>query len=572
MSAESPSPRRDGSGVHRRHREIIDLLLSKGLITEEQLQQARLESRRTGLNIQRALEKLGAITEEDVVRARAEALGLPYMDLSDYAIDTDLVRLIPEEVVKKYRLAPLFRIGESLTVGMVEPQDIEAIDHLRRLTGIELIEPVMVSDRGVDRVLEAFYGGSGTIDDLLAAIDRDALARPGTKQPDTVAAEAPIVRLVDAIIVQALRERVSDIHIEPEADHVRVRCRIDGLLRETATLPKDLQNAVTSRIKIMAKMDIAESRKPQDGRIRMQAEDRDLDLRVSTFPTVHGENVVMRLLDKSSVLLGLKQLGFLDEDLEVFDRLIRHPNGIILVTGPTGSGKTSTLYAALTTINGIEKSIVTIEDPVEYELPLIRQTQVNPKAGITFATGLRGILRQDPDVIMVGEIRDKETADVAVQAALTGHLVLATLHTNDAPSALSRLTEMGIEPFLIAGSVVGIIAQRLVRLVCPKCKEAFPPDSETVKTLGLAPEDRLHRGSGCGHCQETGYKGRMGIFEILVVNRRIRELVEARASADEIKKTAVESGMRTLREDGLVKVRRGLTTLEEVLRVSEVEF
>lgn len=351
----------------------------------------------------------------------------------------------------------------------------------------------------------------------------------------------------------------------------RVRSRIDGLLREVILLPKKLQSAIISRIKIMARLDIAENRKPQDGRIRLKIDNRSLDVRVSTFPTVHGENVVMRLLDKSSVLFGLQETGLAGKDLEAFHQLIRHPNGIILVTGPTGSGKTSTLYSALTIINSVERNIITIEDPVEYEIPLIRQTQVNPASGITFATGLRSILRQDPDVIMVGEIRDRETADVAIQAALTGHLVFSTLHTNDAPSALTRLIDMGIEPFLISSSIVGILAQRLVRLICEKCKTEYVPSKDVLKDMGLKPGTKFYKGTGCKKCKETGYSGRTGIFEFLVLNDEIRRMVDERKSVDEIKKKAVESGMSILRQDGLAKMQKGLTSLEEVLRVTEMD-
>jgi type IV pilus assembly protein PilB len=373
------------------------------------------------------------------------------------------------------------------------------------------------------------------------------------------------------MIMQAVKDRASDIHIEPEEDNCRVRYRIDGILHEINILPKNLQSAVISRIKILSKMDIAESRKPQDGRIRIKIESRDLDIRVSTFPTVHGENIVMRLLDKTSVILGLKELGFLENELNAFDKLIKHPNGIILVTGPTGSGKTTTLYAALSAISSMEKNIITIEDPVEYELPLIRQTQVNPKAGITFANGMRAILRQDPDIIMIGEIRDKETAEIAIQAALTGHLVFSTLHTNDAPSAVTRLIDMEVEPFLISSSVIGILDQRLVRLICNKCKEKYTPTEEVLKELNMKEGSLLYRGKGCPACKNTGFVGRVGIFELCAINDELKKMIDARRSADEIKKKAIALGMKTLREDGVKKIEMGLVSLEEVLEVTQVQ-
>ena len=373
---------------------------------------------------------------------------------------------------------------------------------------------------------------------------------------------------MNIVIAQAVKDHASDIHLEPEEDGMRIRLRVDGILQELKMLPKKIQNGVISRVKIMAKMDIAENRKPQDGRIRLKMENKDLDLRASTFPTIHGENIVLRVLDKSAVLLGLRELGFLDDELQAFQKLITRPYGIVLVTGPTGSGKTSTLYAALSQINSVEKKIVTIEDPVEYELALIRQTQINPKAGLTFATGLRSILRQDPDIIMVGEIRDRETADIAIQAALTGHLVFATLHTNDAPSTLSRLLDMGIEPFLLSTSLIGILAQRLVRTICFKCKEKVEPSSAMVTDFNLEGVKFIYRGKGCRECDGTGLKGRTAIVELLPITEDIRRSIELRAPTDEIRRNAKKAGFKNLREAGLQLVRAGVTTPEEVLRVT----
>jgi len=550
-------------------REIVDLLQKENLITPEMLTQAKDETQKTGLSMTKALEKLGFVSDKDIIRIQATALGIPYIDLSDYVIDVNLIKLIPKEIAKKFKAVPLFKIGDSLTVGMVSPQDIVALDQIRRASQASVVEPVLVSEKGVQFILDAYYSGAtGDFDEIIKSINKEKMAEEGLVE---AAEEAPIIKLVNLIIMKAVKSKASDIHIEPDENDLRIRCRIDGLLSELKVLPKNLQNAVISRVKILAKIDIAETRKPQDGRIRLKTENKDLDIRVSTFPTVHGENVVMRLLDKSSVLLGIKELGLSEQDLERFTKLINRPNGIILVTGPTGSGKTTTLYTALTAISSMEKNIVTIEDPVEYELPLIRQTQVNPKAGITFANGLRSILRQDPDIIMVGEIRDKETADIAIQAALTGHLVFATLHTNDSSSALTRLIDMGVEPFLISSSIVGVVAQRLVRTICDKCKEKYAPTEEVLKELNVTEPKEFHRGQGCDKCNKTGLAGRQAIFELLVMNADIKKMVDTKKSSDEIKAKSIEFGMKTLRQDGLAKVLQGLTIPEEVLRVTEVE-
>ena len=548
--------------------DIIDLLLKQGIITAEQLNKAKEEVKRTGMKLERALEKLEFINEEDVVKVKADALGVPYMDLSNYLIDTDLIKLIPENLAKKHKIIPLFKIADILTVAMVDPMNVEALDQVRKASSIDIVDPVVVSEKNINRILDSYYETAGSVDEIVSSLAKRKFSAAKESLAEA-AVEPPIIRLVNILIMEAVKGRASDIHIEPETDALKIRHRIDGILHEVHVLPKKLQNAVISRVKILAEMDIAESRRPQDGKLHVRLEHKELDIRVSTFPVIHGENVVMRLLDKSSVLLGLKDLGFSAEQITLFEKFIRYPHGIVLVTGPTGSGKTSTLYAALVTISSSEKNIITIEDPVEYELPLIRQTQVNPKADITFGNGLRSILRQDPDIIMVGEIRDKETAEVAVQAALTGHLVFSTLHTNDAASALTRLTDMGIEPFLISSSVVAILAQRLVRTVCPKCKEPCVLSGPVLKEFGAKEEVSGFRGKGCSYCHSTGYAGRVGIFELLVMQDEIKKLVNEKCSAGEIKKKAVELGMKTLRFDGLDKIKRGLTTQEEILRVTE---
>jgi type IV pilus assembly protein PilB len=550
--------------------EIAELLLKHGLITAEQLNKAKEEVKRTGIKLEKALEKLGFIIADDIVKTQADALGVPYIDLNGYIIDTALIKLVPEDLAKKYKVVPLFKIQDTLTVAMLDPHNIEALDQIRKVSGIDNIDSVLASESGIQKILDSYYEVAGSVDEIVESIEKGKFANL-KESPIEVAEEPPIIKLVNMLVIEAVKGRASDIHIEPELDTVRVRYRIDGVLHEVQILPKKLQSPVMSRIKILSGMDIAESRRPQDGKIRMRLESKDLDIRVSTFPTVHGENVVMRLLDKTSVVLGLEDLGFSKEQLAVFGKLIQQPNGIILVTGPTGSGKTTTLYAALTTVSSMEKNIITIEDPVEYELPLIRQTQVNPKADITFANGLRSILRQDPDIIMVGEVRDRETAEVAIQASLTGHLVFSTLHTNDAPSALTRLIDMGIEPFLISSSVIGILAQRLVRMICDKCKDKYTPSVSVQKDLGINEKAEFYKGKGCDKCKNTGYIGRIGIFELLILNDEIRKMVDEKVSADQIKKKALQLGMKTLREDGLDKAKKGLTTVEEVLRVTEVE-
>ena len=549
----------------------INLLIQKGIISQEQVDKAKEESAKTGLPIEKSLERLGFISEVDIAKIAADSIGVPFINLTDYLIDAEAIKLVPEALAKKFKAVPIFKIGDSLTVAMADPRDIAAIDEIRLKSKVGIIEPVISTVDMIQKVIDQYYGAIGSAEELVRGLTKEKMEErlKGTKGLAEIAEDAPIVKLVSLIIMQAVKDKASDVHIEPAEDKVLVRYRIDGILHEVQQIPKHLQSALASRVKVMARMDIAETRNPQDGRIQLKMENKDLDLRVSSFPTINGENLVLRILDKSSVLMGLAELGFAGKDLKNFDKLIRRPNGIILVTGPTGSGKTTTLYAALSTINSIEKNIITIEDPVEYEIPLIRQTQVNPKAGLTFANGLRSILRQDPDIIMVGEIRDKETAEIAIQASLTGHLVFSTLHTNDAPGALTRLIDMGIEPFLIASSITGILAQRLVRVICPKCKEKYTPSDEVIHDLGLKEKVELYRGKGCMHCKETGFSGRVGIFELLLMNETIKNMVTAKASSGDIKKNALASGMTTLYEDGIEKIKNGVTTAEEMLRVTE---
>jgi type IV pilus assembly protein PilB len=440
------------------------------------------------------------------------------------------------------------------------------------------IEPAVATESEIRSAISQYYGVGGSIEDVIKSIDMKTMEIEEGKEetePErlrNIAEEAPIIKLVNLIILQAIRDKASDIHVEPEDDSLKIRFRVDGILHEEATIPKQMQAAVLSRMKIMSDMNIATKRIPQDGRFRLNLEGGQIDMRVSSLPTIFGENIVMRILETTSILIGMERLGFDEQNLEKFKSLIVKPHGIILVTGPTGSGKTTTLYSALNTINTPDKNIITIEDPVEYQMKMVRQSQINPKAGLTFATGLRSILRQDPDIIMVGEIRDLETAEIAVQAALTGHLVFSTLHTNDAPSSLTRLTDMGVEPFLISSSVIGIVAQRLVRTICPNCKQSYTPSKEVIDEIGVQlPKGDLkfYRGTGCKNCKNTGYKGRLGIFEMLMLNDKIRDLILAKTSSTQIKRVAQEAGMRTLREDGIVKMLAGVTTIDEVIRVTQ---
>ncbi len=564
----------------------VDFLIQEGIITREQLVQGQEEAAKTGLLLEKALERLGFISEVDILKAWAGSIGVPFIDLADYLIDSAIIKFIPEAMAKRFKAMPLFKIGNSLTVAMADPHNIMVLDEIRKSSGIDVIEPMLASPGAIEKMIDQYYGAAGDVKKLIEDLTEEKLSvqakGPKGLSPFSTGAEklvpeglvditeeAPVIKLVNLIIMQAVKDRASDIHIEPAQGKILIRYRIDGILHEAQQLPKYLQGAFVSRVKVMARMDIAETRRPQDGRIQIKMENKNLDLRVSSFPTINGENIVLRILDKSNVILGLSQLGFSDKDLKGFEKLITRPNGIILVTGPTGSGKTTTLYAALSVINSIEKNIITIEDPVEYDVPLIRQTQVNPLAGLTFANGLRNILRQDPDIIMVGEIRDKETAEIAIQASLTGHLVLSTLHTNDAVSSLTRLLDMGIEPFLIATSVTGILAQRLVRVICPKCKESYMPSDEMLRDLKLDYKGEFYRGKGCQNCKNTGYFGRIGIFEFLVMNDELKSMVVAKMPGREIQKKAIILGSRTIYEDGIEKIKNGSTTPDEVLRVTE---
>ena len=562
-----------------------DFLAGQGVITADQLRKAVQEQKR-GERIEQAFVRLNYMKEEVVLQYLADYFNLPYVDLDTYLIDEKVVKLIPEEVARRHTLIPLFKIGNTLTVALINPLNLLALDEIRNRVKTD-VEIALSTEKKIQRAIDQHYGvtasmletslgqwmkQSGPSSEPPDYRKTHALAAKAT--PGSPIDDAPAGRLFDLVMMQAIRDRASDIHLEPDEKNLRVRFRIDGFLYEFLTLPKQIHLPLTSRIKVLAEMDIAETRLPQDGNLNVKLEKRSFEIRVSTFPTIYGENVVLRLLDQTSSLMKLEDLGFSDEMLLLYKQLIQKPNGILLVTGPTGSGKTTTLYASLNLINSMEKNIITIEDPVEYRLSLIRQTQVNPKAGITFATGLRSILRQDPDVIMVGEIRDRETSETALQSAMTGHLVLSTLHTNDAPEAITRLMDIGVEPYLISSSVIGVLAQRLIRKICPECKTSYSADPKVLGGLSEGTSESkepvtLYRGKGCKNCKQSGYWGRLGIYELLNINEELKQLISERASIQLIRKIARETtGMITLREDGLRKVQQGITTLDEVLRVA----
>ena len=541
-------------------------LVEQGHLSPEGLARALEEQRRTGAALREVLLRLDLVPEAAILDYYEEQLGIPRMDLGTYVLEPEIVRLVPDRVARQYTVIPLFKIGDTLTVAMADPLDVVALDEVKKSTGLEVdvvVSPEAQIKEAVDRHNPIGQGLDQIArEQAIRQVAAEVAARPEE--------DGPIIRFVNAIVQQAVREGASDLHLEPDESSFRIRLRVDGVLREVSIQAKSLYAPVVSRVKILASLDIAERRLPQDGRIRTSVLGRDFDLRVSTFPTIHGENVVMRLLERSGALIGLNELGLAPAPLAVLERMIHRPNGIVLVTGPTGSGKTTTLYASIHRINTVERNIVTLEDPVEYHLGSIRQTQVDPDAGLTFARGLRALLRQDPDVIMVGEVRDNETAEISVRSALTGHLVLSTLHTNDAAGALPRLLDMGLEPFLLSSAMLGVVAQRLVRRVCEKCKQPITPPDEVASELGLDPRHGDYvQGRGCRHCGQTGYRGRLGIFEVLEVDEEIQALVASRAPAEEMARAARRAGMVTLREDAVRKAARGKTTLEEVLRVTK---
>ena len=566
-----------------------DLLVRENLISRQQLRQALEYQKVHGGRLGYCLIRLGWVTGEDISAILCRQFGLPSINLPFFKVDPSVVKLIPPETARKYQVLPLSREGSTLAVATVDPSDVLAMDDLQFMTGFT-IEPVVAAESAIRGAIRKHYGAGPTLElkqggagasvgDGPAARDEPERGRAGQapvamEDPGQAAREAPVVKLVNRILSSALKQGASDIHIEPYEQELRVRFRIDGLLSTIMTPPLSQKDAVTSRIKVMANLDISEKRLPQDGRmkIRLTKEGRvgDLDLRVSVLPTLHGEKVVLRLLDRDRLMLDMTQLGFEPDSLRRFESAILKPYGMVLVTGPTGSGKTSTLYSSITRLNRMETNILTAEDPVEFNLPGINQVQVKEQIGFTFATALRSFLRQDPNIVLVGEMRDLETAEIAIKAALTGHLVLSTLHTNDAASTVSRLTNMGVEPFLVATSVHLICAQRLVRRICRQCRQAARPPVESLIDAGFsaseAPEIVTYRGRGCDACNHTGYKGRVGLFEVMEIGDGLRELILRGGNSTQLKQTAIRDGMITLRASGLQKIRDGVTTLEEILR------
>jgi type IV pilus assembly protein PilB len=541
-----------------------DLLIEVGLLTQEQLNQALNLQKSTKERLGDILISKGFITESQLIEVLEFQLGIPHVILSRIKIDRSVINIITESIAKRYLVLPIKKNGNKLTIAMADPLDYYAIDDLRMSTGFE-IEPVIAAKDEIKQFIDRYYGLQESMDEVLESIPHEEELETQITNDD-----APVVRLVNQILQQAVQLGASDIHFDPGAEWLAIRFRIDGVMRTEQKLPKYMQNVITARLKIMSNLNIAERRIPQDGRIQLEINYKQVDIRISTLPTVHGEKCVLRILDISNAIQDIDKLGMNKQNKELYRNMIHHAHGIVLITGPTGSGKTSTLYAALNELNTGNENIITIEDPVEYQIEGINQVQVNQAAGMTFAKGLRAILRQDPDIIMVGEIRDTETAEIAVRAALTGHLVLSTLHTNDAVSSLTRLIDMGIEPFLVTSCVVGIVAQRLVRRVCNECVEVYTPSDAEREFLKQHNRDqiRLTRGRGCGYCNQTGYKGRIAIHELIKMNDELRAMVVERKTDDEIRRFAIQQGMRTLLMDGLDKVAQGYTTLSEVLRVT----
>ncbi|HEU5298980.1 MAG TPA: ATPase, T2SS/T4P/T4SS family [bacterium] len=551
-------------------RRIGDILVEGGVVTPEQLHEALARQRRTRERLGRVLVEMGAATELQIAQALADQLGLRFINLAGQRLDPAAIRLVPEVLARKRRIVPVSFDGDSLLVALADPLDVFAIDDVA-IAARRPVKGAVALESDIAAAIERAYGMGAAAQAVLGDVEEAADGGPAEEGDD-----APVVRLVNLLLTQALKDRASDIHVEPVEEEIRVRYRIDGVLQTVMQLPRNIHPALASRLKVLARLNIAERRLPQDGAFEISLDGRVIDVRVSTIPTVLGERVALRLLDKTRGLLTLPELGLDEGARRRFEGLISQPYGIVLVSGPTGSGKTTTLVSALSMLNSVDKNIITVEDPVEYQLPGVSHIQVNPRAGLTFAAGLRSIVRQDPDIVMVGEIRDVETAEIAIQASLTGHLVLSTIHTNDAASAMSRLSDMGIETFLIASAVIGVASQRLVRTLCPHCRQPVDAPPEIILWLQSAVQESLadrsfHQAVGCPQCRHTGYLGRTGIFEVLVVTDAVRNLVLARASAADLSDAARAEGMVSMRADGLLKAMRGLTTVEEVLRVTRVE-
>lgn len=557
---------------------IADVLIEDGLLLPTQLEEAMAQQKQQGGRLLKILTDKQYVTEQDMVISMGRCLDTPPINLSKVRVPEEVADLVPKEMCRAYKLAPVCRLGNKLFVAMADPLNVLALDDLRQRTKLEIF-PMITTERAVNEALSGVGSASAAMDQVLReAQEKESESIEEVKEKredidlDRLAVEsedAPVVKIVNLILVQAMKEKASDIHVEPFEKQLKLRYRVDGNLIEASSPPKALQLPIASRIKILSGLDIAERRLPQDGRFRIRVSGKEVDLRVSILPTVHGEKIVIRLLDKGALSGSIDQLGMDENTLRIFKKAVDAPHGMILVTGPTGSGKTTTLYSVLAELNNPEYNIVTVEDPIEYQVPGINQVAVKSEIGLTFAESLRSILRQDPDIVMIGEIRDNETADIAVKAALTGHQVLSTLHTNDAAGAISRMDDMGIEPFLISSSVILTCAQRLVRRVCPNCKEEFQPEPELLEKLSITDDGTtFYRGMGCDRCKRRGYSGRAAVIEVLPVSETIRRLIIKRASAAVIKNQAVAEGMKTLRMVGIDKAREGITTLEEILRVT----
>jgi len=562
---------------------ILELLLEFGMIDDQQVNEGwdAVGESDGVLGIIDALIKLDYVEENEMMAMLAQHYGLETLDLGGYQIPFDVIEMVSEEQVKQHHIVPVMKSNGVLTIAMADPTDLETLDSLRYLLKCDVEAVISPKDQiaeSIDRNYGVSFddssmdlGGDSEAGEIESQLQKELMTDPTAGSSD----DAPIIKLVSMIIIEAFKMGASDIHMEPLEKRFRVRCRIDGVLREVEGPPKYLQPNLTSRVKIMAKLDIAEKRIPQDGRIKLSMGGKDIDLRVSTVPTTHGESIVMRILDKSSIQLDIPKLGFYSDDQKIIEKVLSYPDGIFLVTGPTGSGKTTSLYAFLNTLNTPNRKIITVEDPIEYQLDGINQVQADYKIGLTFAAALRSMLRQAPNIIMVGEIRDMQTGEIAINAALTGHLVFSTLHTNDAPGAITRLIEMGVQPFLVASAVKAIMAQRLVRKVCPACAEPYTPDVTERRVLNLSDEiiDRASfvKGKGCALCGNTGYKGRMGIYEVFSITEDIQHMIYDKASSDEIRTAARRGGMRTLSDDGLRKAAAGSTTIEEVVRMTVMD-
>ena len=561
---------------------VIDLLKKAGVISEDQLKEAGVAAKAKSITLLKALKNLGHITAPKVAQVVAASFGIDWVDLGNMDVPKEIINRVPPDIARRYKAVPVSTRDDSLLVAMSDPMNLDNVDNLRHVLKTN-VEPVVADEDDISDALNRYYGvAEAEVNRMLEEIssgdirfvqDDGSSVSEKEAEKEVEEEEAPVIKLVSLLILEAFKNRASDIHLEPMGRKFRVRYRIDGNLHEIQGPPRRLQASVLSRVKIMAKMDIAEKRMPQDGRIMINVLGRELDLRVSALPSNHGESIVMRILDKEGMLLGLPQLGFSSEDQKTYERLISLPYGVLLITGPTGSGKTTTLYACLNHINRPDRKIITVEDPIEYMLSGINQVHVNEEIGLSFAIALRSIMRQAPNVILIGEIRDLETAEIAVNASMTGHLVFSTLHTNDAPSAVTRLIDIGLKPFLVASALQSVMAQRLVRKICPECRVPYSPTDWELKGMGIT-SDRLkgatfYRGTGCNVCKNTGYRGRIGIFELMTVNEEIQKMIYKKIPSNEIRKVARQHGMKTLREDGILKVLNGTTTFEEVMETTQ---